>query len=113
MIDSSGKAIKRTTRRYWPPDFGSCCIQPGRQFVKPRVRSHPLQLIHILEQPEVGSEGGQSSKKNRPIPLAAKSIGEGASVRGVHAPFTAVLGNGFEMQKLRQHSGRGLRAPAR
>src|SRR5260370_41101042 len=90
LLRWSGNPRSLRSRRCWRQDFGPCCIHPGRKFVKLRGRSPPLQLIHILKQPEVGSQGGQSSKKNRPFPLAAKSIGEGAGVRSVHAPFTAV-----------------------
>src|SRR3989442_11644710 len=37
----------------------------------------------------------ESSKKHRAIPVAPKRIGEGTRICGVHAPFTAVFGDGL------------------
>jgi hypothetical protein len=62
-------------------------------------------LVHIIEEHDVGSERGEGSKKQRVVPLAAKSICEGRGVGDVHAPLVAVRRDGFEMDKLGKDGG--------
>ena len=73
----------------------------------------PSQLVHVVEERDVGPERGERSEQQRAVALARERVREGARVGGVHVPLAPVRGDGFEMAKLGENGSRRLRAPAR
>lgn len=59
---------------YWPPAFREGRIQASCEQVESGCWTFPAQLVHVIEEYDVGSERGEPSKKQRAVPFAAKSI---------------------------------------
>src|SRR5438309_3033127 len=93
--------------------FRSCRVQSSRHCVEGVCWSIPAQLVHVIEEYDVGSKRGQCAKKHRAVSLPLKSVCEGKWVDDVHAPLAVVQRNGFKMEKFCKHSGRRFRSPAR
>src|SRR5271157_306740 len=88
----------------WLPFSGTRRVQSSCKRVKSSCGSVPAQLIHVVNERNVGAERGQCPKKQCTVPFAAKRTCKGARVGGVHAPLAAVARDGFEMKELGKHS---------
>ena len=63
----------------------------------------PSQLIHIVEQLEIGSEGREFAEEQRILPFTDKRACEQRRIGIVRAPGTVVARNGFEVQEFSEH----------
>jgi hypothetical protein len=83
-----------------PPGFGNRRVQSSRERRECWCRAVPAQLLHNVEEIDIGAKRGERPEEQSEIPLAGESVGEGTRVGSVHVPVAPVRGDGFEMGKL-------------
>src|ERR1700690_4401994 len=101
-VATHGGAVDASSGSHGPgaPALGNGCVQSSREFSEGGCGAVPAQLVHVVEERDVGPKRGKRAKEQRALQLAAKSVCERTRVGGVHVPLAAVQWDGFEMDKL-------------
>jgi len=94
------------------PGLGNRRVQSSREIGESGCGAMPAQLLNVVEERDVGPEGGERTKKQCIVLFLRERLGQNPCTDDFHSPLTPVLGNGFEMRKLGKDSRRRLRTPA-
>src|SRR3984957_5627992 len=114
MANVSVRSYSITLRRTnsWPLRLGFRRVEPCTQCGETRRWSVPSQLLHVVEERDVGPQRGECSKQHRLLALLGERMCQSAGAGCVHVPLAPVHRYRFQMAELGEHRGRRFRSPA-